>query len=176
MTIPFKTQYDEHPRLYCEPGDGIKTTYIARYSDLGILELVAQGKEDLYGYIQSHAESVDIHVILERFAAGDTDVLSRTQGFYADITGLPKTYSEVLNAVLAGEQAFDHLPIEIKQQFNNSFAEWMASMDTEEFSVKMGFVRDDMTDQQKQDFMTNSDTQPSSSEVVSVSPPGGDVK
>lgn len=137
--MQFKTQYDSHARVYHHPGSGVKDVYTPRYDEFGVLDLVVSGQEDLYGYIQSHYESTDIHVILERFAAGDVDVLSRHQGFYADMSDMPKTYAEVLNAVIAGENAFDHLPIEIKQKFGNSFAVWLSSMDSPEWSEKMGF-------------------------------------
>lgn len=138
--MEFKTQYDSHARVYHHPGSPVKDVYMPRYDELGNLDLAVSGQEDLYGKIQSHYESTDIHVILDRFASGDTDVLSRTQGFYADISDMPKTYAEVLNSVIAGEHAFDQLPAEIKKQFSNSFAVWMASMDTPDFAVKMGWT------------------------------------
>lgn len=155
--MKFKTKYDQHSRVYQHPGNPIKTIYSPRYNERGILDLVPTAEENLYDYIQSHAQSVDIHVILERFASGETDILSQLQGFYADASNMPKTYAEVLNAVIAGERAFDHLPIEIKQQFNNSFSEWMAAMDQPDFSARMGFSQPEaadsgMSDQQIQDF------------------------
>lgn len=155
--MKFKTKYDTHARVHQNPGNPIKVIYSPRYSERGVLDLEPIGEENLYDYIQSHAQSVDIHVILERFASGETDVLSQIQGFYADASNMPKTYAEVLNAVIAGEQAFDHLPIEVKQQFDNSFAVWMAAMDQPDFAKRMGFEQPqssetNMTDQQVQDF------------------------
>lgn len=143
--MQFKTQYDSHARVFHHPGNPVKDVYLPKYDELGNLDLVVSGQEDLYGYIQSHYESTDIHVILDRFAAGDVDVLSRTQGFYADMADMPKTYAEVLNSVIAGEHAFDQLPAEIKRQFSNSFAVWMASMDTPDFAVKMGWSSSEAT-------------------------------
>lgn len=137
--MDFATQYTPHKRIFHHPGNPEKIVYTPKYDATGNFDLVPTGKEDLYGYIQSFAESTDIHVILERFASGDVDVLSRTQGFWADASTMPKTYAEVLNAVIAGETAFDHLPVEIKQQFGNSFAVWLSSMETPEWAEKMGF-------------------------------------
>lgn len=152
----FRTQYDEHAPVYQEPGDPIKIIYSPRYDDNGVLDLHATGKEDLYAYIQSHAESVDIHVLLDRYVAGETDILERMQGIYADVSDMPKTYAEVLNSVIAGEEAFARLPIEIKQKFDNSFAVWMASMDQPDFAERMGLTaHPDAAPQEVQDFVSN---------------------
>lgn len=155
----FRTKYEPHTRVFQHPGSPIKINYAPHYDEHGVLDLEPVGQTDLYGYIQSHAESCDIHVILDRFANGETDVLSQMQGFYADCSDMPKTYAEVLNSVIAGEQAFAGLPAEIKQRFGNSFAVWLSSFDKPDFGEKMGFksgtMADVMTDAQKQDFASN---------------------
>lgn len=136
--MKFRTQFDPHDRVNCNPGDRIHILHAARYNDDGALELYESGKENLYDYIQSFAQSVDIHYLLEKFVNGDNDALARAQGFYLDASDLPKTYAEILNSVLAGEQAFASLPAEIKRKFNNSFSEWMASFESPDFLEKMG--------------------------------------
>lgn len=135
----FKTKYDSHARVYQHPGSRVKDVYTAVYDDLGHLDLAKSGQEDLYGYIQSHAESVDIHLLIERFVRGDTDALARAQGFYVDASDMPKTYAEVLNSVIAGEQTFDRLPAEVKQRFGNSFSVWLSAFDQPDFSDRMGW-------------------------------------
>lgn len=136
--MTFKTKFDPHARVYQHPGNPIKTVYSSRYDRNGVLELFEDGEENLYDYIQSHAESVDIHVLLKRFVNGEQDVLSRAQGFYMDASDMPKTYAEILNSVIAGEQAFDSLPAEVKQRFGNSFSQWMTSFEDPDFLEKMG--------------------------------------
>lgn len=151
--MKFNTQYDKRASVFQEPGSREKIVYSPRYSDDGVLDLVATGKENIYDYIQSHKESVDIHVLLNRFVNGETDVLQRMQGFYADVTDMPKTYAEVLNAVIVGEETFSRLPVDIKQRFNNSFAVWLSSMDSPDFAERMGIkAESSMTDSQVQDF------------------------
>lgn len=154
--IKFRTQYDGRTPVFQEPGSSVKLIYSPRYNDDGVLDLVVTGKENLYEYIQSHKESTDIHVLLDRFAAGETDVLQRMQGFYGDVTSMPKTYAEVLNAVIVGEETFARLPVEVKQRFNNSFAEWLAAMDKPDFSTRMGVAPiEQVTPQQIQDFTSS---------------------
>lgn len=163
--VKFNTQYDKRDPVYQDPGSRIKIIYSPRYSEKGVLDLEVSGQEDLYAYIQSHKESTDIHVLLDRFASGETDVLQRIQGFYGDFTSMPKTYAEVLNAVIAGEEVFSRLPVDVKQRFDNSFAVWLSSMDSPDFSERMGQKSETtMTDQQIQDFSASSSpSQPSSS-------------
>lgn len=169
----FNTQYDRRAPVYQEPGSRERLVYSPRYSDTGVLDLVVTGKENLYEYIQSHAQSVDIHYLLDRFVNGETDVLQRMQGFYGDVTSMPKTYAEVLNAVIAGEEAFSRLPVEIKQRFDNSFAVWMTSMESPDFAEKMGLeAEQSMTDSQVQDFAgSGAQTPPVATSSASLSTP-----
>ncbi|UPW41046.1 internal scaffolding protein [Sigmofec virus UA08Rod_5667] len=170
----FNTQFSMKSRIFKNPGQPFKLTYQAAYDVNGTLQLYESGQEDLYDYIQSFKDSVDIHVILKRFAAGETDVLSQVQGFYADAADMPSTYQEVLNAVIAGETVFNQLPAEIKQKFGNSFSQWLVSFESPDFSVKMGWTKPDLTDSQVQDFSISSSTttptttSPTNSSDVSV--------
>ena len=91
---PFKTQYDARDRIISRPGNPIKQLYAGSYNERGQVELKEDGTEDLYAYIQSFAESTDIHAILRRFENGEVDVLEKVQGFYGDITEMPHTFSE----------------------------------------------------------------------------------
>lgn len=136
----FPTQFDSHDRIFANPGDPIKILYAPQVDKQGHLELIESGTEDLYEYIQSHAESVDINMIVARYQRGDIDALERVQGLYADVTGLPQTYADMLNVVIQGEHAFESLPLETRAKFNHSYYEWMASMDDfAGFAAKMGF-------------------------------------
>lgn len=135
----FRTQFDNRPRFTVSSGSREKTLYGGRYDEDGRLILVETGKEDLYGYIQSHRDSVDLNKLLARFAQGETDVLSRRQGVYGDFTGLPGSYAEYLNKVNSGKEYFYQLPLDTRRKFGNSFEQWMASMDDSDFADKMGW-------------------------------------
>lgn len=137
----FKTQYQSHDRIHCEPGSGDKLIYSPYYTDDGRLELEVSGKENLYEYIQSHAEGVDIHVILSRFAqTGDPEILNRVQGFSLDATEMPKTYAEALNAMIHAETYFNSLPVDTRAKFDHSFQQFLASMDQPGFLTKLGII------------------------------------
>lgn len=127
--MKFKTQYEKNNRYLSNSGDPDHILYTSRYNEDGIVELVEIGKENIPQMINSHAESVDINVIMERFAQGDREALNRRQLMFGDFTALPKTLAEALNIARAGEEYFDTLPVEEKKKFNNSYAEFLATFD-----------------------------------------------
>lgn len=134
----FKTLYSSHDRFFCDPGDSIVPTYSLVYDDDGTPGLKEVGKTNIYDAIQSHRDSCDIHVLLNRYRNGEVDVLSRVQGVYADFTQAPKTFAEMLNLVNAGKEYFESLPVEVKNQYGNNFASFMQDFGSEDFYKRMG--------------------------------------
>lgn len=140
--IKMLTQYDVHDRHFAEAGRRVKTLYGPIYDDRGVLNLTEVGKHDLYAEIQSHRDSVDIHVLLKRYQQGDVEALSRVQGAYGDFTDFPRTYAEALNNIIGAEQYFMGLPAEVRARYNNSFSQFLASMDSPTFARDIGLVTD----------------------------------
>lgn len=136
--MKFRSQYDPHDPVYQSAGSPIKTLYGPVFDKQGHMSLEEIGQENVYDYIQSHADSVDIHVILKQFESGDASVLSRVQGAYGDFTQMPKTFAEALNTMIAAEQYFMSLPVETRAQFGHNFNQFIASMDAPDFTTRMG--------------------------------------
>lgn len=134
----FPTRYRPHERFVSEVGSTVKILYSPVFDKRGVMTLEQSGQEDFYGYIQSFRDSVDLHKILERYASGDAAALNQVQGAYGDFSELPSTYADLLNTVIDGERTFDTLPIEIKQQFGNSFHQWLVQSGTPEWYAAMG--------------------------------------
>lgn len=125
----FKTQFDQHDRIFTNPGCSVHKTYSPRFDDFGHFELVESGEVDIYDEIQSHADSVDIHILLKRYAEGDVSALARVQGSYFDATQFPRTYAEVLNSLIDAENVFMSLPVEERAKYDHSFQVWLSSLD-----------------------------------------------
>lgn len=138
--MKFRTQYDPSPRVVANPGSPIKTLYSPVFNKDGIMSLKESGEHDLYAEIQSHADSVDIHVLLQRFASGDVGALSRIQGAYGDFTQMPQTFAEALNTFIAAEQYFLGLPVEVRDRFGQDFHQFLASMDSPDFAKNMNIA------------------------------------
>lgn len=136
--MAFLTQYDKRGRFTTSPGSPIHKTYGGHYDEKGRVVLQETGQEDIYDFIQSHAESCDIHVLMKRFQNGDVTALSARQGFYGDVLDFPKTYAEALNHMHEMESQFMKLPVDIRAKFNHSFQEFLASSGEPDFLEKLG--------------------------------------
>lgn len=135
--MKFSNQYRQHERFLSNVGERDKIVYGASYNEKGQLILEEKGREDWYGFIQSHKDSVDIHVLLARFKNGETDVLNRIQGFYGDITGMPDSFADALNLVRSSEEFFNSLPVEERAKYNHNFSEFLAAFDSPDNLARM---------------------------------------
>lgn len=127
--LNFPTQYHSLGRKFSNPGNPVHITYAPHFDETGHYELVEDGKINIYDEIQSHADSVDINILLKRYAEGDPEALSRAQGSFIDVTGMPQTYAEVLNIVNDAKQVFLKLPLEEREKYGQSFEVWLSSLD-----------------------------------------------
>lgn len=134
----FRTQFDKYDSPASQAGSRIKTLYGPIYNDRGIIGLKEIGTHDLYSEIQSHADSVDIHVLLKMYNSGDTSVFSRVQGAYGDFTQMPHTFAEALNTMIAAEMYFNSLPVETKAKFGHSLSQFLAAMDSPTWAADAG--------------------------------------
>ncbi len=138
IVLAFKTQYDARDRIVTNPGNPIKQLYSGSYNERGQVELREDGTENLYDFIQSFADSTDIHAILRRFENGEVDVLEKVQGFYGDVTEMPKTYAEALQRIADSERVFMSLPVDVRAKFGHSFSEFLAASNDADFLERLG--------------------------------------
>ena len=146
--MKFNTYYGEHKVYFCDAGSSIKDEYQLRVTKNGE-ELVKIGESSLYDYIQSHADSVDIHKILERCALlDDYSILNRMPGTFMDVTNMPKSLAEAYAAIKDAESFFEKMPISVKQAYDNDFTEFLQSLGSEKFN---NLVSDYVTSINKKD-------------------------
>lgn len=134
----FMTQYDARQRIESNPGNPVKQLYAGSYNERGQVELKEDGTEDIYAFIQSFADSTDIHSILQRYQNGEVDVLEKVQGFYGDFTEMPRTYAEALQRISDSEKVFMSLPVEVRAKFGHSFSEFLAASQEADFLDRLG--------------------------------------
>lgn len=140
--MQFKTQYDARDRFFSDPGSPEHITYAGHYDEKGRVVLEESGRENIYDFIQSHAESCDIHVLMKRYQNGDVAALSQKQGFYGDFLDFPKTYAEALNHMNEMERQFMALPVETREKFGNSFTEFLAASAEPDFLDRLGIKKE----------------------------------
>lgn len=144
--MKFKTQFDEHDRVFSDPGSPERIEYRGYYNEKGDVELEAIGKTNIYDEIQSHADSVDIKCIMNKYRCGDLEVLNKVKGFYADVTDMPKNFREFLNIAIDAEAHFNELPVDIKEKFGNSFQKYLISVGSQDWFDNLGFRSDEIID------------------------------
>lgn len=123
--MKFKTVY-EFIEIDSIPGSRFKDERQLIIDDEGNEVLKTVGKTDLQASIDSHKESVDLNLMLQRYANGDDSIIDKVKGFYADITSLPINLMEVMNTNIRGKELFDSLDPEIKSVFGNNYMTFLA--------------------------------------------------
>lgn len=133
----FRTQFDR-VRVFANVGNRFKDTYHAVVQDNGSVDLEKDGVEDVYAFIQSHKDSVDINLLLQRYARGDVSSLNKVAGAYGDFTNFPKTYAEALQAVISAEAMFNDLPLETRAKFGHDVNRFISGIGTDDWNVALG--------------------------------------
>lgn len=142
--MKFNTRYSEHKPVFCDPGSPIKTEYQLRVVD-NETTLVATGKTNLFEYIQSHADSVDIHKILERCALlDDFTILNRVPAEFMDVTSMPSSLAEAYSQIRDAENFFDLMPTDIKEKYNNNIIEFLHDLGSDNFNKNVSDFLDSM--------------------------------
>lgn len=129
----FRSKYEKHERVNANPGSPIRIEYQLRIID-NSEEIVETGKSNLYDYIQSHADSVDITKILERCALiQDYSYLNRMPSAFMDVTDMPNNLAEAYAQVQDAKNFFERMPVDIKEKYSNNFVEFIADIGSERF-------------------------------------------
>lgn len=128
-----------------DPGERLITMYKLSYDDDGTKELVADGYKDIYEEIQSHADSVDIHKIVERCTmTGDMSELYKTEGFYGDLAMFPTTRAEALQMLAEAQNIWDKLPVDVKKKFDNNVDNFFSTAFSDEWTKKLEIKQDEL--------------------------------
>lgn len=118
----------------------MKPIFTPVFDKNGHFELECTGEEDIYPAIQADKLSCDINNIIRRYTAGDFSALGTAQGAYGDFSEIPSSYAEILNSLIHAEHEFMKLPVDTRAKFNHSWQEWLSSMGSDDFKIKMGIL------------------------------------
>lgn len=109
----FRSMFTKPSRFYCNSGEGTRPIYKAVLGKDGNIELKEDGIEDIYAYIQSFKDSVDINVIVSRYASGDVYALEQKSGFFGDFIEVPSSYMDILNSVVDLRNVYEKTDMKI---------------------------------------------------------------
>ena len=123
--MKFNSKYGTKNEIVSNPGNRMRTEYQLYYDENGSECLKVIGETDTDIEIQSHAESVDIKTLIARYTNGDYTALERAKGFYADVSNLPVSFSEVMNMNIQGKNLFDQFPKEYKELYGFDYQQFL---------------------------------------------------
>lgn len=136
--MKWPTQFNRPLTVASVSGVGVVDTRKLEVQKDGKKKLVKSGKLNLYEYIQSHADSVDLKRMIERYNSGDPTALHRRDGVYIDTSEMPTTYAEWQQRFMDLEHVFDRLPIEIKEQYDHDVGMFVQDVGSPAFFDKVG--------------------------------------
>ena len=141
MTVRIYTAYDKRPCKSAPSGNRFAEDISLKYDERGNRIFYSKGTIDLYEKIQSFKDDCDLELIIARCtASGDFSALQRVQGFYADVSNMPKNLAEVYSSVNAAQNLFSRLPQSIASKFAN-FEDFLSSLGDEKKMVDIFGVK-----------------------------------
>lgn len=148
--MEFRTKYglySERDRHFTNGGSQFKDEYAYKTDkETGYDYLEKVGQTNIYDYIQSFADSVDINILMQRFEDGDTEAFNKVNGIYIDTTQFPKTYAEMFAQVKECDRIFAQLPPDVREKFDNQSGVFWNEYGTENFYEKLGVAKVDTSD------------------------------
>lgn len=143
MFLPVnKEVYCVDEKFVSNPGERYRPVYTSEIMDDGTIELVQTGVEDLQEIYNSQRNSCDVNLIAQQFIAGDLSVLNRANPVFLDLLGAPKSLMEAYQMQHRAEQAFNLLPVDVREHFNHSFSEFLAGAGTPEWFDALKISKD----------------------------------
>lgn len=139
MQNKFGTVYDRYRHFSC-PGSDVRIKYALQLQEDGTYDLEEVGKESWHEIIEASYDSCNIDSILQRYKNGDVDVLNQRVGQFGDFTDVPNTPFDIYRKIRNSENDFDHLPIDIKNKFDNSFDRFVSMLGTPSWFEYMGLT------------------------------------
>lgn len=130
----FRTKYDSYEISPTCSGTSFENDYKMKVFDDGSRDLVAVGTIDIYSKIQSFKDSVDLKLVLERYARGDESAIYRRHAFFGDFTHMPTSLSELSQRILDANDLFNNLDVEVRREFDFDAGKFFASIGTEKFN------------------------------------------
>lgn len=119
-------------RRYCPSGQKEVDDY-GYIAEKGRTFFKKVGKTNIFEKIQSFKDTNSLAVMIQRYQAGDTSVLTTKTEMYGDFTRMPTTLTDIQNNLLQAKNIFKELPVEIRKHYNNNIDEFTTGLFSGEF-------------------------------------------
>lgn len=143
----YRNKVEDRVRVFSEPGSMLDYKYGARLDKQGHRVIEPRGPINRYAEIQSYAEETNINTIMTKYINGDKTVLSKKAGEFMDLTNIPDNIADVFNLTVQAQDAFAHLPTEVKDIFGNNAYLFASKIGTKEWNEIMNVSAEDIRQQ-----------------------------
>lgn len=93
---------------------------------------------------QEYKQECDINEIVKTVVkTGNGALLQKTQGYYADVSNLPKSYDEALRQIQDADAAFNALPAEVREEFKHepgALIEFVKNPKNKARAIELGLI------------------------------------
>ena len=137
--------------IYSPAGSRIKEVHEMRMTKSGHKYISKVGEINIYERIQDHKDECDAKKIIQRAKLGDSNAIARIQNArtnYGDTTLIPHNLMEAQQMIIDGKKAFNSLPKEIREKFNNDPMQFLANEQkvaevTEQYLKDNGYLKEE---------------------------------
>lgn len=136
---PFRSLLSPPVEIFTASGDMLEDVIAMKLNEKGEEEFYISGKTNVYEKIQADAENANIENILTKIlSTGDTSLLQQRKGEFLDLTEVPTNIFEAQQKIQEAEKTFLELPMEIRQEYNNNFNEYLKDVGSEKWLTLVG--------------------------------------
>lgn len=116
MEFACRTKYPK--TLPSESGSGTSPTFVKCFDENNEPYLKEVGVRNDYDIIQSYHDDTRIESIIAKYEAGDNSVIGKLQGFYADLSAMPKDLLTAQNSLIKVKEYYNRMPKPVKDKFD----------------------------------------------------------
>lgn len=131
--MKFRTAYSEQVRKSSDPGDPWKKIYTRKIDENGKSCLVETGEENLFDKIQSVRNGLLPADLVARFNRGDTSAIRPDIDSYRDLSNVPSSLGDALNAITRTKELYASLPDDVRATYNHDINQLVKAIDDGSF-------------------------------------------
>lgn len=122
-----RSRFDRPKTIPAYFGSGFDPVYEEKIVE-GVRKLVKVNENPLNDFVQASLQETLIYNILDKYQKGNIEILNQTVGQYFDATVFPSSLAEAQKQIIAAEDYFYKLPLDLRKEFDNSSSVFLSKI------------------------------------------------
>ena len=132
--MKFRTAYSPSETKPSPAGDRLRKLYRRELDSEKNSQLVEDGVEDTYLFIQEAAKGSTVAELVSRFNRGDLSAVTPlSEDFLINTVDSPSNLMEAKNLMIRARSVFDSLPKDVRDRYNSNFNTFLSAVDSGQF-------------------------------------------